>query len=173
MTIKLCLLGKIFSMVSRELGKLLLQHWEFCSQFLYSAVLTAPASDKPSTCSMFVWIKIGPVKDYDTHILLIYNCRVRQRPRELPEIWEFIVVTQGSKCTRTAIEDNLVKHKQRGWLLYPRGSGTHPASPWQPRHPHAAAQDTSLPPGFSRLEESRAWNEPPAMLVVALISPGT
>lgn len=50
--------------------------------------------------------------------------------------------------------------RHRAWLLCPRGSGTHPASHWQPRHPHAAARDASLPPGFSRPRESRAQMTP-------------
>lgn len=83
-----------------------------------------------------------------------------------------VLLKQGSKRTRVTIVDNLVKHKHRAWLLCPRGSGTHPASPWQPRQPCAAAQDTLHPKGFSRLRDSRAQNDPPAMLV-ALMSPGT
>lgn len=72
-----------------------------------------------------------------------------------------VLLKQGSKHTRTAIEDNLVKHRQAQSMA--------PLSkrPWntscfslQPRHPRAAAQATFRPPGFSRIRESRAQNAP-------------
>lgn len=84
-----------------------------------------------------------------------------------------VLLKQGSKHTRTAIEDHLVKAQTQSMAPLSKRPWNTSCFSLQPRHPRAAAQDTSHPPGFSRIRESRAQDAPPAMLVVVLMSPGT